>query len=307
MVGLEIFCFIVEILTVTYYNEYGDDDMHIESEVKFLKLFGLEVVPRNEGYAVVDVNHNQVGAITPLGDRHYQVEVETDVLKYKAAKAKEKDIFDYDFFVKRDNEVFRASLSLGEKSGIQIRSEEWGNISFLIDGSNMHLDFDEFGVESKINEKVDVEIKPYGRNGEFEKRYCYHVTAGKKKKLGSVGLELLYSYVPGAVEEGHLKQREAKFRNGEMATVITHIVEGNLKDVILEHKIGIDAMVRFRYLMSRLLPFDREVLSILVEDIPSFRDELLLFLTSEEELREVPTLTSEGELTEDTSVQSMNK
>ena len=42
--------------------------MHIESEVKFLKLFGLEVVPRNEGYAVVDLNHNQVGAITPLGE-----------------------------------------------------------------------------------------------------------------------------------------------------------------------------------------------------------------------------------------------
>ena len=281
--------------------------MHIASEVKFLRLFGLDVVSMNEGYSVVDANKNQVGKIVPLGDKNYQVEVETATLKYKVARSKEKQDFDYDFFVKKNEEFFRVSLSLGEKSGIQIRSEEWGNITFLIDSSNMHLDFDEFGIESRINEKVDLEVKPYGKNGEFEKRYCYHVTAGKKKKLGSIGLELLYSFVPGAVPDGQLKQRETKFRNGEMATVITHIVEGSLKDAILEHQIGIDAMVRFRYLMSQLLPFDREVLSILVEDIPSFRDELLLFLTSEEELKEVPTLVGEGELTESTSVQSMNK
>lgn len=278
----------------TYYNGYGDD-MHIESEVKFLRLFGLEVVPTSEGYSVVDINKSEVGKITPLGDEHYQVEVETATFKYKVARPKEKHDFDYDFFVKRNEELLRVSLALGKKSGIQIRSKEAGNLSFLIDESNMHLDFDEFGIESKINEKVDLEVKPCGKNGEYEKRYRYHVTAGKKKKLGSIGLELLYSFVPGAVEEGYLKQRETKFRNGHLATMITHIVKGSLQDAILEHKIGIDAMVRFRYLMSQLLPFDREILSILVEDIPSFTDELLLFLTSEEELKEVP------------SVQSMNK
>lgn len=260
----------------------------LESEIKFLELFGLTLEgPDNSNrYKVFDENKKEVGFIQKkkLYNKNekkgldatygYITKIETDSIIYENTRKiiDEENGFYYEFEVKReDGEKDSVNLSLRENAFLNIWSNEYGFIDFKLNYNSFYLNFksktDNFNVEEIVT--ADIEY-PESENVHRGKEYTYTLSYCNKdqdidKKIGRTTKSLFVKNNVNYPWKGNVIVKELYWQDNELKETIENEFNVPVTEVIKKHQMGIDAFKHFRYLVSKLIPTQQELIGVMLK------------------------------------------
>ena len=279
----------------------------IESEIKLVSMLGYNLIgPNNSNrWLIVDENNNQVGFIQykKLFSGNikkgysktygYQIEIKSKDINYKATRkiqnGSEKigsdSRFNYKLDIKRENgDIDYIDINVGNYPRLTLWSKEYGFMDFKIDYEGLYLNYksktENFNVEEVLIYKTDGE-----KVSNHSKVYSYQLSYSDKCiELNDENLkvikvrEITGTSTPHQQNYNEMKLVENTWINGKLRTNKENIVVGNVEEMVVKHKMGIDAFKHFRFLINQILPFKQEVISAMLENYLCKREELSLFV-----------------------------
>lgn len=184
----------------------------------------------------------------------------------------DKDIDFYELDIKRDNDIDRVELNLGESFNINIWSKKFGYSKLSIDCNGIHLFY-----SSKTDNYNIQEIVNYRLTNETLSHYEYQITYCDKhlKLTGDKGVTTreISGY---QIDLNKLKIFEKTYINDKLRTKWETCVDGTIEEMVLKHEMGIDAFNHYRYLLGKILPFKFDIIDEVIH--PELIDEYNLKL-----------------------------
>ena len=184
----------------------------------------------------------------------------------------DKDIDFYELDIKRDNDIDRVELNLGESFNINIWSKKFGYSKLSIDCNGIHLFY-----SSKTDNYNIQEIVNYRLTNETLSHYEYQITYCDKhlKLTGDKGVTTreISGY---QIDLNKLKIFEKTYINDKLRTKWETCVDGTIEEMVLKHEMGIDAFNHYRYLLGKILPFKYDIIDEVIH--PELIDEYNLKL-----------------------------
>lgn len=264
-------------------EEFGCE---IESEVRFLNLFGYQVIGPDDSqrYIVVDQNGMDIGVIQKKKLHHkntkknlptvfgYYTQIKSDKIEYQNVRREDNSNNTYKFTLQNENKD-QVCLCLGKS--LTIWSKEYGYMNFTMKESTMSINYDRKTDQNHMEETIYIESS--NRKKAYE--YCIS-TCDKNKKMENAKdrttYNISFSHDSNQVENT-ISIHELHWEKNTITKDQITVVSGTIEEVIEKHQAGRNAIQYFRNAVNQLLPFQNEVLTILLEGI-NLKKEFALLL-----------------------------
>ena len=275
---------------------------NLEMEKRLIDLLGYSLVgpDGSNRWLIMDENQNKVGYIqykklhngnakkgyvkefgynTFIDSPSVHCEI-TRRINDKYGKILNPD-YNYSFDIKRENQDNdHIEMNIKDFPSLAIWSNKYGNIVFKVDFQGLFLNFksntENFNIEEVLIYK-DVENEYHS-----DKEYVYQLGYCKKD------LELSDDNYEGRTttreisgiqyyDEDKLRIFERTWVNGKMVTDRDSIVEGSVEEMAVKHQMGIDCFNHFRFFINQIVPFNEDVVSVIVSDDTIKKNNLSMF------------------------------
>ena len=238
----------------------------IKSEIKLIEFFGLCVSESDEynHYIVTDAKGNNAGTI-----KHSNIQIDTDELSIESG-AKNIDLpnsqSNLEIFFKKAEAYIIAHIG-PDSTAIKMHLAENKILMFY---------FDKDQIQFVCKEPYNYYLEEYVKVDIAKKTYHYSISfldAKDKKHNYPAYLGEIDCHPLSKEQDNFIKIRNTwptwrgKQPNNHKPNYIS-IVEGTIEDVILEHKMGINAFNRMRYLMNTI-PGEKDITSFLIQNTPT--------------------------------------
>ncbi len=266
-------------------EEFGCE---IKSEVRFLNLFGYRVIGPDDysRYLVVDEKGKEIGFIQKKKLHHknakknlpavfgYCTQIKSDKIRYQNVRRQDGTNHDtYEFMLQNPN-MDQVCICLGKS--LTIWSKEYGYINLTMKENMMSINFDRKTDKNHIEETIYIESS--NRKKAYE--YCIS-TCDKNKKMENAKDRTTYntSFSHDSNQaENTISIHELHWEKNTITKDESAVVSGTIEEVIEKHQTGRNATQYFRNVVNQLLPFQNEVLTMLLEEIDLKKEfALLLF------------------------------
>lgn len=276
---------------------------NLEKEKRLVELLGYSIVgpDGSNRWLIVDENQNQVGYIQykKLYNRNskkgyakdfgYHTFIDSPSINCEFSRKlndKEGNIVDstdgnYSFDIKRDNqETNHVEMNIKDFPSLTIGSIEHGFIDFHIDYQGLYLNFksktDNFNIEEVlIYKNVDNE---YHNDKEYVYQISYCNKAHKLSDDNSKGRTTReISGIQHYYGENQLRISEKTWVGEELRTNRDSVVEGTVEEMAAKHQMGIDCFSHFRFLINQIIPFNEDIISVIVSDDKVKQSNLSIF------------------------------
>lgn len=278
----------------------------IESEIKLISILGYNLIgPDNSNrWLIIDGDNNQVGFIQYKklynGNAKkgysktygYYIELDSKDINYKATRkienGNEKINFDskfnYEFDIKRENgDIDHIEINVDDSPGLTLWSKEYGFMEFKVNYEGLYLNFksktENFNTEETLIYKTNGGKKRnHSKEYFYQLRYCDKCIELNDENLKGIKIrEITGISSPDEQRYNEIKLVERSWINGKLRTSRENIVDGTVEEMVVKHRMGIDAFKHFRFLINQILPFKEEVISAMLENC-LYKDELSFFL-----------------------------
>lgn len=267
----------------------------MEHELKFLNMLGYKMgaIPDcdNSRWDIIDENDKKVGTIkkqkmNKKPDKEgnivfgYNMKIDSDKITYADIRRVDNNYgtFCYNFEIKRENSTDHVEMSCGQCPGVTIWSNEYGYMNFRISHDGLFANFksktESFNIEEAVNFKInkyDKKETNYGKEYAYVIGYCDK--AIELTDLNSIGRktrEISAKYKPGFGNRvnNQVEIEERTWKESKLKVSRTNTYVGTVQEMIEKHKMGIDAISHFRYLLNKILPFKEEVMGAMLARTP---------------------------------------
>jgi len=270
---------------------------NIEKEKRLIELLGYSLIgpSASNRWLIIDLNQNQVGFIK-YKKFGYHTFIDSNNIFWDYTRSINDingnilDIkYDYEFDIKKDNqENDHVEMNIGKYPSITIWSKEYGYMNFRVDYDyTLYLNYksktDKFNFEEVLIYR-NVENDSYDDN-----KYIYQLRCCKKDRelscdssKGVVTREI--SGIQDRYCDNKLKVEENTWVFGHLRTHKENDYYGTVHEMAVKHQYGIDSLSHFRYLINQIIPFNGEVLSVILSDeimsnlsifFPEYEEELV--------------------------------
>ena len=158
-------------------------------------------------------------------------------------------------------------------------TKEYGFIDFHIDYEGLYLNY------KSNTEKFDVEetLVYKSNNEEYNSEYTYQISYCKKgfdlDSDDQVTTRVIKGvYEPNFQEKNKLNVIETTWIRGKLRTNRNNVVDGTVQEMATKHQMGIDSFNHFRYLINKILPVKKDIISEVVSDEIINKRDLSLFI-----------------------------
>ncbi len=289
---------------------------NLEKEKRLIELLGYNIVgpDGSNRWLIIDENQNHVGYIqykkmyngnSKKGYAKvfgYLTFIDSPSIKCKFSRQlndKNGNILDstdgnYSFDIKRDNqETDHVEIDIRDYPSLTIWSKEYGFIDFHIDYQGLYLNLksktDNFNIEEVlIYKNIDDEYHN-------DKEYVYQIKYCNKDRE-------LYDDNPKGIttkeicgtqhyyDSNQLRISEKTWVGGKLRTNRDSIVEGTVEEMAIKHQLGIDCFSHFRFLINQIIPFNEDVISVIISEDKVKQSNLSIFFPDyEKEIKETST------------------
>lgn len=203
----------------------------------------------------------------------YEVDIESDKIScHYTRKDGENDLY-YEFDI-LDNGIKHShvELSLDNSISLNIWNEKYGFFDFSLDKEHIYFSF-----PSKTNNLNVKETVSYGfcddNVNSNAKEYYYQIDVSKGENIlhlstnpDTISLQISgKDYIEEySVDRVDICQR--KFIGNKLTSANQVRVIGTASDMLKKHKMGIDSFNHFRYLLDKILPFEKEFVEYLISN-----------------------------------------
>lgn len=226
---------------------------------EYSKIFGY--------HTFIDSNHISYECIRELNDKYGNL----------------KNIdYSYCFKIKRENdEIDDIEINLGDYPSLTLWSKEYGFMDFKTDYNGLYLNYksktDNYNIKETIVYRKN-EVNPY-------KEYTYQISYSKKDgELSSDNQNNISTREITGIQYFQnvnlLKIIERTWINEELITNRETDVKGTVDEMVKKHQMGIDSFSHFRFLIGKLIPFDKKFISVIIENNQDVSNSLSLFLSN---------------------------
>ncbi len=268
-------------------EEFGCE---IESEVRFLNLFGYKVIGPDDSnrYLVVDQNGMDIGFIQKKKLHHkntkknlpavfgYCTQIKSDKIEYQNVRREDNLNNTYEFTLQNENKD-QVCICLGKS--LTIWSKEYGYMNFTMKESTMSINYDRKTDRAHVEETIYIESS--NRKKAYE--YCIS-TCDKNKRMKNAKDRTTYntSFSHDSNQaENTISIHELHWKENTITKDQSAVVSGTIEEVIEKHQAGHNAIQYFRATVNKLLPFQNEVLIMLLEGI-NLKKEFALLLSGDD-------------------------
>ena len=278
---------------------------NLEKEKRLIELLGYNLVGPNGSnrWLILDGNQNQVGYIqykklcngnskkgySKIFGYHTFINSSNIVYEFsKKLNDKDEKILNgtndsYSFDIKRDNqETDHVEMIVGDFSSLTIWSEKYGFIHFNVGYEGLYLNFksktDNFNIEEVLI------YKNIGNEYHANKEYVYQIKYCKKdlELSGNNSKGRTIQEISGTqycYDENQLRIAEKIWVDGELRTNRKSVVEGTVEEMAIKHQMGIDCFSHFRFLINQIIPFNKDVISVIVNENKIKQGNLSIFFS----------------------------
>ena len=256
----------------------------IESEIRFLALFGYHVISLGDdmGYQVLDQINIPIGSIhrveLPSAKENkqiplfgYCIQVESKSIQYYAIREPYKEVEQYEFNLQDKSKTY-VLLKLGEKPQITLWSKKCGYMDFRMDAHHMLLNCENQIDDLKIEHTISV------KSFEDKKSYDYGISFCSSKKQMHSATDRTTSIVGFSQKENCLSGHILKWNGNSILKDTSFPIEGTALEAIQNHREGLYYFNQFRNVLNQLIPFQKEVFALLLEEV-DIQDEMKVFVS----------------------------
>lgn len=264
-------------------EEFGCE---IESEVRFLNLFGYQVIGPDDSqhYIVVDQNGMDIGVIQKKKLHHkntkknlptvfgYCTQIKSDKIEYQNVRREDNSNNTYKFTLQNEN---KDQVCLCPGKSLTIWSKEYGYMNFTMKENTMSINYDRKTAQDHVEETIYIESS--NRKKTYE--YCIS-TCDKNNKMENAKDRTTYNISfshDSNQTENTISIHELHWKENTITKDQSAVVTGTIEEVIEKHQAGRNAIQYFRNAVNQLLPFQNEVLIMLLEGI-NLKKEFALLL-----------------------------
>ena len=279
---------------------------NIENEKRLIELLGYSLIgpDGSNRWLIIDENQNKVGYIqykklyngnVKKGYNKifgYETLIDSRSIEWNFQRKINDKNGNYKFYIKRDNqEPDYVEMNIGEYHSLKIWSKDNGFISFYIDYRGLYLNYksktDKFNIEEVLKYKnIDDEY--------HNKEYLYQIRYNKKdhKLSGSNSKITVQREISGTqnfYDKNQLKISTRTWVGRKLRTNRDRVVEGTIEEMATKHQMGIDCFSHFRFLINQIIPFNEDVISVIINDDRIKESNLSIFFPDyEKEISETP-------------------
>lgn len=288
---------------------------NLEKEKRLVELLGYNIVgpDGSNRWLIVDEEQNKVGYIqykklyngnpkkgyTKVFGYHTFIDSPNISCDFsRQLNDKNGNILDstdgnYSFDIKRDSqESDHVEMNTRYYPSLTVWSKKYGYINFRVDFQGLFLNFksktDNYNIEEiLVYKNVDNEyhnIKEYA----YQIRYCnksHEISDDNPKGIITREISGLQCYY----DNNLLKIDEITWVGGKIRTKRRNIVEGTVEEMAIKHQMGIDCLSHFRFLINQIIPFNEDVISVIVSADKVKQCNLSIFFPDfEKEISEAP-------------------
>ena len=169
----------------------------------------------------------------------------------------------YSFDVKRENnEKDHIDLTISDFIDISVWSKKYGYMNFSINYAGLYLYFKSQTDSFNISETVNYRVTDEPLSG-----YSYQISYSKKKKALSPYKKVVTKEISGySLDDKRIRLFEKTYINDCLTNMHEGDVLGTVEEMVNMHQMGIDAFNHFRYLINQIIPFNQEIIGLLVSD-----------------------------------------
>lgn len=295
---------------------------NLEKEKRLIELLEYHLIGPDSSnrWLIVDENQNQVGYIQykKLHNGNskkgydkvfgYQTFIDSSNIVCEFSRPlndKYGNVLDsidgnYSFDIKRDNqETDHVEINIGDyPSLLTMWSKKYGFICFKVDFQGLYLNFksktDSFNVE-------EVLIYNNSDNKYYDnKEYVYQIRYCNKDHelfddnfIGTTIREI--SGTQNYYDKNKIRISEKTWIDGILKTERFSDVDGTVEEMATKHQMGIDCFNHFRFLINQIIPFNEDIISVIVSDDKVKQANLSMFLPDYE--KEISETSVQKELT----------
>ena len=263
---------------------------NLDKEEKLIELLGYNLVGPNGSnrWFILDENENQVGYIQYKKIHNanlkkgysksfgYHTFIDSSTVSCDFSREINDNTIDsinaYVLNIKRDNQEFeRVEIDLGASKSLFIMSEKYGRISFSINDNEKRLYLflntktDNFNVEEVLFYKNTDGEWSGNKEYSYQIKYCNKdINISDYMAKGKVIREIRGTQFSS--NENKLRLSERTWNDDNLSSSSESIVEGTIDEMVIKHQMGIDCFNRFRFLINEIIPFNVDVLSLMVDE-----------------------------------------
>ncbi len=253
-------------------EEFGCE---IESEVRFLNLFGYRVIGPDDfnRYMVVDNKRKDIGFIQKKKMHNanknssaifgYYMQIKSDKVQCQNVRRQDdSNDTSYQFILQNNDQV---CICVDANLNLTIRSKEYGHIHFSMKKNKIVINCDRTTACAHIEETIFIQ------SSEKKKVYEFCISScSKNKKMANAKNRITYHVGflhDSSYDENHISVHELHWKGNGITKDQTAIVHGTIEEVIQNSQKGHQIYQYFRNALYQLLPFQQEAISLLLEKI----------------------------------------
>lgn len=246
-------------------EEFGCE---IESEVRFLNLFGYRVIgpDDNSRYMVVDEKGVDIGFIQKkkINDEKnnssaqfgYYTQIKSDRIQCQNIRRQDdSNDTSYQFILQNNDQV---SICLGQNPYLTIHSKKYGHIHFSMSKNKIVMNCDRKTACAHLEETIFIQ------SSEKKKVYEFCISScSKNKKMANAKNRITYHVGflhDSSYDENHISVHELHWKGNTITKDQTAIVNGTIEEVIQKSQTGHQVFQYFSNTIHQLLPFRWNIL-----------------------------------------------
>lgn len=169
----------------------------------------------------------------------------------------------YCFDVKRtNNEKDHVELTMSDFVDINVWSKKYGYMNFSINYAGLYLYFKSQTDNYNITETICYQLTDASLS-----EYSYQISYSKKDSKLSPYKKTVTREISGySLDNKKIHLLEKTFINNYLKNKYETDVLGTVVEMVNMHQMGIDAFKHFRYLINQIIPFNQEIIELLVNE-----------------------------------------
>lgn len=272
--------------------------MHnIDYEMKLLDLLGYNLIgPNNSNrWIITDKDNNQVGYIqykkVYKGNKKKEYQKEFAYIMFIDSKeivfnntrkvSNDGNNYSYMFDIKRENSINdHVELDIIDINNMHlcIWSKEYGFSSLKIDYDGLYVYF-----KSKTDNFNIEEVVSYSNTNDYLANYFYQIKYCKKNRKLSDNRYVTTREI-GGYSNGvnRLNIFERVWNSKYLIKDNNFDTNGSIEEMINMHEMGILAFSHYRYLLNKILPFDKDIIDEVITSEIVDNNDLSLFINKDD-------------------------
>lgn len=272
-----------------------ETEHNIDHEQKLVELLGYHLIgpDKSNRWKIIDEHNKQVGFIQykkvinknvkrgyPATFGYHTV-IDSPKIFYEYTRKIDNiesnnliaDKYSYNFNLKReDGVVNRVHISMNEFPSLRIFDKNAPFIEFKVGSDGLYLNF-QSKTENFNVEEIVIFKNPLESDSVYEKEYVYQIRYCKKPQelsddnfTGITIKEICGSWNQLYQDSDKLQLALRTWIHGKLRNDRRWEVLGTVEEMATKHKMGINSFKHFRFLVNQLLPFNQEVISVMLSD-----------------------------------------